>query len=194
VRNTPTEQAASDMRELTRLAVYYAVSGDALVVSVNEDVVKRSVDRRIAASQPATQPATTTRPWLGESLAAQVDRRYLDVLSLSLRENYGQEMQRRSWDNLPILNEWKRRFPDQDPVAFHQQHWYTKLACPGGGEYVWNDQWQTMESTVYGSPANPKAGPKAPPLVDLFDFLNMGVSFEEQGLRARAVLDHAKRN
>ena len=26
-------------------------------------------------------------------------------------------MQSRAWSNLPILNEWKHRYPDQDPVA-----------------------------------------------------------------------------
>jgi hypothetical protein len=61
--------------------------------------------------------------------------------------------------NLPILNEWKRRYPAQDPVKLHEQFWHTTLVCPGGGRYVWNQQWQTMESTVYGHPAQPKPGP-----------------------------------
>ena len=73
-------------------------------------------------------------------------------------------MQTRAWSNLPILNEWKRRYPDQDPVALHEEFWQTRLICPGGGQYVWNDDWQTMESTVYGCPAAPQEGPLAAPV------------------------------
>ena len=72
-------------------------------------------------------------------------------------------MQRLSWGNLPILNEWKRLFPEDDSVALHERLWGVKLVCPGGGEYKWNESWQTFESTVYGHPAEPKNGPMAPP-------------------------------
>ena len=75
-------------------------------------------------------------------------------------------MQLRSWSNLPILNEWKRLFPNEDPVKVHERLWHVTLICPGGGKYVWNDQWHTMESTVYGHPGQPKTGPKAPPLLE----------------------------
>ena len=44
------------------------------------------------------------------------------------------------WGNLPILNEWKRLFPDRDPVEVHQQVWQVELVCPGGGKYVWNEK------------------------------------------------------
>jgi len=183
VQVTPSPQARADAREVENLALYYAATGDALVLTLNEDVLKRSLDRRGTTTAPADSP-----PWIGSSLAAQLDHRHLDVMSLGLDEPYQRLLQQRSWDNLPILNEWKRRFPSEDPVTFHAQHWHTTLVCPGGGEYVWNDQWQTMESTAYGSPGHPKAGPTAPPLAEMFQFLNTGVTFEDQGLRARAIL------
>ena len=65
-------------------------------------------------------------------------------------------------DNIPILNEWKRLFPGEDPVNLHQKIWQTHLISPGGGQYVWNDEWKTMESTVYGHPGQPKDGPARP--------------------------------
>ena len=68
-------------------------------------------------------------------------------------------MQMRAWSNLPILNEWKRLYPDRDPVELHERVWKIRLICPGGGQYVWNDKYQTMESTVYGHPGEPKTGP-----------------------------------
>ena len=93
------------------------------------------------------------------------------------------------WNNLPILNEWKRLYPSQDPVKLHEQFWQTKLICPGGGHYVWNEKWQTMESSVYGHPGEPKAGPgKILPLANITG-ANFGLTFENQGLSAKAVLD-----
>ena len=99
-----------------------------------------------------------------------------------MREEGEDNAQTLSWNNLPILNEWKRRFPGQDPVKLHEQFWQTKLVCPGGGTYVWNEKWQTMESTVYGHPGEPKKGPAS-----FGAFVNVverqpGLEFREPGL------------
>jgi len=50
-------------------------------------------------------------------------------------------------------------YPDRDPVAIHQKFWQTSLIYPGGGKYVWNKDFQTMESTASGHPRQPKTGP-----------------------------------
>ncbi len=82
-----------------------------------------------------------------------------------------------------------RQYPDRDPVEVEEQVWKIRLVCPGGGKYVWNDRWQTMESTVYGHPGQPKIGPAAPlPLMDL-NRGEFGLTFEDQGLRAKAGLN-----
>ena len=73
-------------------------------------------------------------------------------------------MQRLSWANIPILNEWKRLFPDRDPLDAHEQLWHVRLLDPAGGDYKWNDEWQTMESTTHGHPAQPKPGPATQPV------------------------------
>jgi len=112
----------------------------------------------------------------------------LEVANAVTRDQYQAMMQASAWGNLPILNEWKRRFPDRDPLRVHQQAWGIELVCPGGGKYAWNDKWQTMESTVYGHPGEPKEGPPAPPVLSTFRSASFGLSFENQGLRARAVL------
>jgi uncharacterized protein (DUF2164 family) len=41
---------------------------------------------------------------------------------------------------------------------------------------------------VYGHPGQPKQGPPAPPVLSDFQSGDFGLSFENQGLRARAVL------
>ena len=65
---------------------------------------------------------------------------------------FDQRLQQLAWANLPALNEWKRRYPDQDPVKVHERLWQTRLLDPAGGAYVWNERFQTMESTTYGHP------------------------------------------
>jgi hypothetical protein len=216
VRVKPTEQAQGDLRGLggdANVALYYAPSSDGLTVTLNEAVLKRAIDRRVARAANDKKPAAGTSedvakkaakaapplPWLGDNLCLQVDRKMFDLLgspSFSFLEGPDSlsdtAMQLRSWSNLPILNEWKRLFPKEDPVKVHERLWHLTLICPGGGKYVWNDQWHTMESTVYGHPGQPKAGPKAPPLLNQFQSANFGLTFEEQGLRARLELVHER--
>ncbi len=211
VRVKPTEQARHELSGDANLALYYAPSPDGLIVTFNEAVLKRAIDRRVARTANDKKSSTSTSedaakkavksapplPWLGGNLCFQVDRKMFDLLgSPAFRFLEGPDslsdsaMQLRSWSNLPILNEWKRLFPNEDPVKIHERLWHVTLICPGGGKYVWNDPWHTMESTVYGHPGQPKPGPKAPPLLNQFQSANFGLTFEDQGLRARLELIH----
>lgn len=120
-----------------------------------------------------------------------MEQKFLDLVGSVTGDHYQVTMMLRAWGNIPVLNEWKRRYPDRDPVEVHESLWQTRLICPGGGRYVWNEEWKTMESTVYGHPASPKPGPPVPPMLKAFRRCNAGLDFEEQGLRARIVLDRA---
>jgi hypothetical protein len=71
-------------------------------------------------------------------------------------------------------------------VGFHEQAWGVALRCPGGGAYRWNQTWQTYESTVYGHPAEPRAGPSLPPAALSVLSADLGLTFEDDGLRSRA--------
>jgi len=118
-----------------------------------------------------------------------VDRKMLDLVSVMSHEDGQLEIKIRAWSNLPILNEWKRLYPDRDPVELHECVWKIRPICPGGGRYVWNDKYQTMESTVYGHPGEPKKGPTAAIALDQFSSGDFGLTFENQGLRARVSLE-----
>jgi hypothetical protein len=111
------------------------------------------------------------RSWLGTSAGFQFDKKFVDLISLFAGDEARQALQALSWANLPILNEWHRRWPDRDPVRLHEEYWHTRLVCPGGGEYVCSAEWQTMESTVYGHPAQPKRGPANVTLTFLSPFV-----------------------
>ncbi len=177
VKVSPTDRARTSGGPPGELALYYSASGDALILTLREDLLHRALDRQIArakAKEPADQPADAAkpvgnggqsqaagplakpRPWLGANVGLQVDQQAIEYLmNLSARE-IRDGMQLRAWGNLPILNEWKRRYPKEDPVEVHGRLWHTELVCPGGGRYQWNEQFQTMESTVYGHPGQPQ--------------------------------------
>ncbi len=192
VKITPTERAKRESREIANAAIYYSTVGGALLITPSEVLMKRAMDRQATPStQPATQPAAapTTRPWLGDQLCAQFDAKGLTkVVTSMMNSSIGPELRNKAWENLPILNEWKRLFPDKDPVQVHQRLWQMHLIDPAGGTYVWNEKLQTMESTEYGCPESPRLGPVVPPTIRQLGSANFGISFENQGLRAKAEL------
>jgi hypothetical protein len=181
-------QAIAVSPDAEKTAVYYAALPDALIVTLSEDVLKAALDRRKAKAAGQPVPGAD-RPWLGSSMCARIDQKALTFLRRLGDSGFRSTMRQRAWDNIPILNEWKRRYPDRDPVEVHQKLWKTRLVCPGGGTYVWNEEHRTMMSTVYGHPAEPKEGPGWPQAVLRLLSGDFGVTFEHLGLRARAVLE-----
>jgi hypothetical protein len=176
----------------TNLCVYYAVTPHSLVVTLSEPLLKRALDRQhaqLADKEAGKSNGVPTNPWLGTNLCLWVDQSFVPILEALFRDEFRPAQQRLAWSNLPILNEWKRRYPGQDPVKLHEQFWHTKLICPAGGQYVWNEESQTMESTVYGNPAQPKPGPENILPVGNITSANLGLTFENQGLSAKAVLE-----
>ena len=138
------------------------------------------------AEHPPVQPA---EQWLGESLAVKARRDGLQLLSATGQAAMNEFLHRQCWTNLPILNEYHRLFPDRDPVQVHEDLWGVRLTCPAGGRYVWNDAWATMESTALGCPAAPRSGPDTFGPLKKLQLGQFGLSFEEQGLRARVAID-----
>ena len=164
--------------------IAYVALPDSLTVSLSEAVIKRAIDRHVARANAKAPP--TTRPWLASNVGVRIEREFIKLLA-----GYGigrWDVQFRSWSNIPILNEWRRLYPDQDPVELHAKLWGVRPVCPAGGKYVWNDRYQTMESTVLGHPGEPKKGPNLSPLIEMFRAADFGIDFEHAGLRARASL------
>jgi hypothetical protein len=179
--------------DLANLAIYYAVTPKSLVVTLNEGLLKRALDRHIDRTNRQAI-ASAVQPWLGTNLCLQVNQKFFGALEAIFGENYQQSQQLLSWNNLAILNEWKRLYPKEDPVKLHEKFWQARLVCPGGGSYVWNPKWHTMESTVYGHPGEPKLpGNKSLPL-DAFNAVNFGVTFEHQGLSAKVQLQRSSKS
>ena len=136
-------------QDMENLAIYYttrrrSVDHHAQRTGAATGDRSRSWPRNLprSAARAAAKPAEAPHPWLGSNVALHVDSRILEIGNLLGREQYQQQMQVQCWNNLPILNEWKRLFPDRDPVAVHRQVWGVTLLCPGGGKYVWNEKYR----------------------------------------------------
>lgn len=167
------------------LALYYVTLPDAFVVTLNEELLRRAIDR-LRPRADGEPPPDRGAAWLGDHLCLRADRSILAVFDLFAgpANSFRGKMRSRSWGNLAILNEWKRRYPDRDPVEVHESLFGVRLVCPGGGRYVWDGEWHTISSTAFGHPAAPLDGP-----ADLLPFAgwragNFGLTFEKDGLRA----------
>ncbi len=168
---------------LEQLALHYIIQPGRLTLSLRGEVIERAIDRALAP--PSDHPDSPAQPEiLGDSIAVHFDGRALrhPIFWDSGKQDVA------SWNNLAILNEWHRLFPDRNPVEVHEELWNTRLLCAGGGEYLWNEEWQTMESTVYGHPGNPREGPIFPLALNDLASGDFGLTLEENGLRARVFL------
>jgi len=190
-----TSPDSGDSGMPTNFCIFYAATPRSLTVTLSEPLLKRALDRQ-AGPRPsfAMDQAHAARAWLGTNLCLQVAHDFVPAIDAMFHEEYESAQQLLAWNNLPILNEWKRRYPTRDPLKLHEQFWQTKLLCPGGGTYVWNEEWQTMESTVYGHPGQPKAGPKVIRPLARVSAANLGITFENDGLSARVVLQREPAN
>ncbi len=189
VRIAPTESyLASEGADsfLEDFSIYYAALPGNLVFSLNENTILSAVERH--RKQSAQEPiAGADQAWLGQSVALRLEAPLFQ--NPVVWQANGLDVS--SWNNLPILNVWKSRYPDRDPVQVHENMWGVRLRCPGGGQYRWNEEWQTMESDVYGHPGQPLPGSTVPPALRTIERVAMGLTFEENGLRAQAQFEKA---
>jgi len=183
----------SDWEEL---ALYYAPMPDSLVVTLSESVLKRALERRKAKTKARaeckdTQPVKALAK-LGDSIEVRAVQSTVLMLEGMFSEDIKTKMQHRCFANIMALNEWRRQFKTDDPGAFHKKHWRATLLCPGGGDFIWNEKFQTMESTVFGHPGEAKK-PKG--VTSLFSFIkqaDFGLTFENDGLRAKVEIELEK--
>ena len=192
VRIGASEEAQKEMRDFEHLAVYYAASGDALLLTLNENVMKRAVERRAARRAARAESRALPQegtPLLGKSVSLQAKPGMLEPWRLASGELQRDQLRGLCWSNLPILEVWHRIFPNEDPVSVHERLFATRLMDPSGGVYVWNPKLLCMESTVLGCPSAPKPGPDG--FAHLADYTagNFGITFEDDGLRGRIEID-----
>lgn len=172
-----------------QLQVCYAITGDSLLLSLDERLLRQAMDFEL-------------RQWPAADMARQPQARSMlldaapSILSAPQRMLGGaaegaDRAAQTSWSALPILNQWRQRFPDQDPVAVHQRLFGVELCCPGGRGYRWNAEQLTMESVVYGHRGAPRRA------ADKDGWSRYGrvlsaIDFEDDGMRLRLHLGPAR--
>lgn len=171
---------ATDPKRYPR--IHYATLPDAWIISLREDVLLAALARRDAAREVAG-PA-----WLGESAALHLDRGLFELA----RALGADEAQRRArgtaFGPIALLDDWRARFPGHDPAELYHRQFGVRLVDPTGAAYVWDEAWETHASPAFGHPARPLEGPAWPSLFEGLAALDLGVTFEADGLRARARL------
>lgn len=168
------------------IALYYAAQKDALILSLDEKVLHRAMDRAAAAQEAPDEPSEELAPQHIFGFA-QLD--FLKDLPQWSGESPLHKQQAVSWSALPILNEWHMRFPDQNPVEVHATYFHQQIVCPGGQGYQWNETLKTMESVAFGSPLEPR-GETAMPIMDpIWKRAQANLHFEDDGLRLQATIE-----
>lgn len=191
VRIRLSDQMRDGQPAFGNVAFYYAQIPGGLLLTINENLMKRALDRQKARreAKAAGKPAESDSPeWLsmGRNLVATVrPENLLPAMVLGNGSGAADQDRRVSYGNLPILNEYARHFPGMDPIKVHRKLFAAKLACPSGGAYRMNVEDGSMESTIYGHPGRSlTAAAHANPLAN-FEHAHFGLSFEDGGLRVR---------
>lgn len=170
-------------------SLYYATTPTALILSLHEPTLLAAMEREERRRAGA---AAEPELWDGAHAGLALQRRGLELVEFLFEHEVAEALRRDSWRNLPILNEWRRLHPELDPLALHERVFGERLACPGGGAYVWNEEWHTLESSVFGHPGAPKDGPRRPEAWDGIARARFALQFESgspsEGLRVRAEL------
>ncbi len=180
VRVSPSPEAAAELSEFERRATFsYTVSGRRILVALNENLVRQALERGNKAPDPAPVPP-------GEHAWLRVGALAFDAVEALIGGELRTGMQVLAWRNLPILEEWARKFPGQDPVTVHERLFGVRLVCPGGGQYLQQREDGMLASSVFGHPAAPRTGPAWPPGWRGITGADFGLTFEQDGLRARA--------
>jgi hypothetical protein len=167
-------------------SLYYATTPTALILSLHEPTLLAAMEREERHRAGEKSPPSF---WAGAHAALELRDPGVQVLASLFESEFGQRERRDSWRNLPILNEWHRLHPELDPVALHERLFGERLLCPGGGSYVWNEDWHTLESSVFGHPGEPKGEHVRPSAWDEFGVARFALGFELDGLRVRAELE-----
>ncbi|MFP6855139.1 MAG: hypothetical protein VB980_05090, partial [Opitutales bacterium] len=184
-------EVREDLEEdgISDLALYYAPSSKLLSLTLDQATLHRTIDRRLKERKRRKDGDKPTRKkeWLGKSVSFEANRQVIAFVDALSRDHITKEFRNRSFANLPILNEWKK-LGQEDALAFHEKNWQVELMCPGGGKYQWNEDFQTYESSFFGHPGNPKNPRVTAFLLKQFQKVAFGLTFEHDGLRAKADL------
>lgn len=191
-----TKVTLDDRARDTQRAFYYVVTGNHLVFSPSETLIHRSIQRWQETpnneGDSSSQEEFDPQRWLGKNIAMQLDGRFLKALEAITYSNNEDRARHDSWCALPILNEWNRIYPNTAPIAVHQRIYKRNLTTESEEEFHWNPQLHSMESSIFGAPGTAIGESYAIPIpLRGVRSAAFGITFENQGLRARMSIDRS---
>lgn len=169
---------------------YYVTTPDGLTASLNEQVIKRAIDRHLERKKAASEAVANAEgdeqdeDLAGPQIKMHVTGKAIGAFGVTSAPTTQRRMSRLAWSNVPILNYFRHRYPDRDPLAVYRKLLGQELAEPAGGKYRWNDQLETYVSTHYGHHLAPQAGPTVIEAIGPEDKVETTLSFQDDGLRA----------
>ncbi|MBT3666157.1 MAG: hypothetical protein HN548_01660 [Opitutae bacterium] len=172
------------------IALYYVPSPELFTISLSEEIIQKAIERNILRRDENS--SLTKGNWSGMSSAFQASKPIPSIFDLSMSQNTINGLQRKSWNNLHALNEWRIYLRKQSPLTYHQKVWQTDLLCPGGGEYTWNQEFKTYESSAFGHPGEPRL-PENVSVLGKWNQVDFGINFENDGLRVKAKLERSNK-
>jgi hypothetical protein len=162
-----------------KLSLYYVITKDQLILTLQEDVIKREIDRQKVEKKMEMNRVQEN----GDHFYMKSTSQMLMTMTSTAGDSLTNKRRMQSYRAIPILNEWKRKFKEGNPTEIHFAKFGEDIFCPGGKGYVWNEKEMTMESVVYGHPAAPKKLDKDVSLMDIFGELESSMKFEHDGIR-----------
>lgn len=168
------------------IQLHYAALPDAFILSLNEDLLKRAISRNLKPIKSKIDSAES-EPQL-KQVFAQTKISALQTYIKLLGDERPVQQKFVSWEALPILNEWKRLFPDEDPVQVHYKYFKETIHCPGGKGYQWNEELNSMESVAFGHPEAPRDGYIDIPILENWEEAKVAIGLKDNEFRLEAEL------
>ena len=168
------------------ISIHYAAMPDALILSLNEDLLKRAITRNLKFAASKKEAPEMDSP--AYQVFAQTKMKALHTYMNLIGGRLSQEQLFASWEALPILNEWKKVFPDRDPVQVHYDYFKETIQCPGGKGYQWNDELDSMESVAFGHPEAPREEMVGIPILQNWDSAKAAIGLKDKEFRLEAEL------
>ena len=164
-------------------------------MTFREDLLQQALER-VAANAHKGPEGAAESTWFAKSACLEFSPKLPLFLYGFGEDRFLETALSSTWAALPILNEQQRAFPGQDVQKIYAEAFGAGTLGSGQGGaagFAWNEAWSSFESTLYGLPAAPRQGPTMKSLLAQIERLSLGLTFEQDGLRAKARVQRVRR-
>ena len=114
--------------------LYVTATPKQFLMTPSKTLLERSLSRELDHEGPAEELLDIDQ-WPGRSMNLQIKGRFKEILMSQFSNRSDPKLR-----HIPILNEWKRMFPDRKPTEVHHEFYGGKLS----DMYKWIEEYGTM--------------------------------------------------